>query len=597
MSPRELPTLIATAVVAVAAIFGGAFFPAPRMVIGAMLAVALGGACTLVCSRIAAEEWAPVGFIVWGVVSAVAAAAAPLAARETIVVWLISLTLWAIGRRAGEWCSRAGLAIVAAGSAIVALGVILESVGLGGIRVGGLLENPNIAAALLVVSIPALLILDVRKEWRLAAGIVVTVGLVMTGSRAGLLGLLVVGVVTLPRGKIRVFGLVTGGISVAAILIWRFASQPDVFAWFRPSIWSAVLRIWGSRPFAGVGPGGLLDAAGVERLLHVDHVGHRQFSIAYAESTPLAVLVQTGLVGLLIAVIAIVLWWARLRRRGAASVPMVAALVAMAVMGAFHDFLTADIVLWWWAVTIGLIEARAAPGVNPGSLSAISGRNFVKGLLLSYVVLWGVVEPAWARWLWRSGGAVAELVTPSIRAEPWYDTPLEWRSRDILRRPPWTWREAAEAVAQSARATRIHPGAAKLWSLHGTVQSRLVTDLGPWPESIRASREAFSRAVELEPHQPWAWLEWARLERNIGEIDRAIELVESGLAAEPHTVRARLFLARLELDRGRPDAAHQAYELARRSAELGSRQGLSEYERDLVTAPAWQFLAIEEALR
>ena len=40
---------------------------------------------------------------------------------------------------------------------------------------------------------------------------------------------------------------------------------------------------------------------------------------------------------------------------------MTAALAAMAVICAFHDMLTVDVVLWWWALTIGLMEADAAP--------------------------------------------------------------------------------------------------------------------------------------------------------------------------------------------------------------------------------------------
>jgi Tfp pilus assembly protein PilF len=122
-------------------------------------------------------------------------------------------------------------------------------------------------------------------------------------------------------------------------------------------------------------------------------------------------------------------------------------------------------------------------------------------------------------------------------------------------------------------------------------------DFGPWPDSVKGAREGFSRAVELEPHQPWSLLEWARLERNLGHTADAVNLVQRALDEEPHTVRARLFLARLELDRGEVEAARKAYDAAVESARLRTRLGLNAYERELLGAPAWQFRELEGALR
>jgi cytochrome c-type biogenesis protein CcmH/NrfG len=347
-----------------------------------------------------------------------------------------------------------------------------------------------------------------------------------------------------------------------------------------------------------VGPGGLADAAGVERLLHADHVGQHQFLIAYAESTPLAVLVQTGLVGMLIAVGAVVLWWMGWRRRGALSHPLRGALTAMVVIGAFHDVLTVDVVLWWWAVAIGLMEAHGTPRpAKTENREGIVPSQIVFGMVIAFVVLWGVVQPAWARWLWRSAGPEAEVVARATRAELWYDAPLEWRARNLLRRTPWGWSEAAQAIALSEEAARIHPGAARLWSLLGIVHARVATDLGPWPDSVQRARKAFSRAVELEPNQPWPWLEWARLERNLGHTERAVDLVTSALEEEPHAVRARLFLARLQADLGEKEAAREALETAVRSARLRKRPGLNAYERELLSAPAWQFQELDGALQ
>jgi hypothetical protein len=598
MTIREASVVIATSVVALAAVLGGAFYPGPRVVIGVLLAVALGWAVAVRRGQLLQEEWVALGFVVWGVVSGAVAAAAPLGAREAVTVWMVTWGLWLVARRARESNSQAGMLILTATAVILALGVMFEAVGLGGLRVGGLLENPNVTASLLVVSLPAVFIIQGRQRWRFAAAAVLTLGLVLTGSRAGLLAMLAVVAVILPRGRAKIVGLLTGGIGVTAVLLWRFVNQPDILAWFRPAIWSAVLRLWVSHPLCGVGPGGLVDAAGTQRLLHADHVGQRQFLIAYAESSPLAVLVQTGLVGFIIALVALFVWWRRAHGGQRMSRNMTAALAAMAVMGAFHDVLTLDVVLWWWALIIGLMEVRAAPPpttIGPSNSSA--SRRAVVGLAFSFVVLWGVVQPAWARWIWRSEKPNQVTAARTLRAEPWFDAPLEWQARELLKQNPWSWETVAEATAVSGEAVRVHPGAARLWSIRGIVHARVVAEFGPWPDSIRIAREAFARAIELEPHQPWSLLEWARFERNLGHTNDAVKLAQRALDEEPHTVRARLFLARLELDRGEVEAARDAYEAALESARLRTRLDLNAYERELLGAPAWQFRELAEALR
>jgi cytochrome c-type biogenesis protein CcmH/NrfG len=155
---------------------------------------------------------------------------------------------------------------------------------------------------------------------------------------------------------------------------------------------------------------------------------------------------------------------------------------------------------------------------------------------------------------------------------------------------------AAEALSVSRAAVEIHPGASRLWVILGQVNYRIITEFGPWPESIAESRAAFERASELEPHQPWPWLEWARLERGLGNLDESAILVRRALEAEPHALRASLFLARVELDRGNVSSAREALDSARASFELRKRPGLKTYERELLAVPMWQFREIEEAL-
>ena len=244
MTIREGSVVIVSSVVALAAILGGAFYPGPRVVIGVLLAAALGWAVAVRRGQLVSEESVALGFVAWGVVSAALAAAAPLAAREAVTVWIVAWGLWIVARRARKSNSQAGLIILTATAVILAFGVMLEAVGLRGLRVGGLLENSNVTASLLVVLLPAVFVIGGRQRWRFAAAAILTLGLVLTGSRAGLLAMLAVVAVVLPRGRPKVVGLLTGGVGVMAVLVWRFVHQPDILAWFRPAIWSAVLRLW-----------------------------------------------------------------------------------------------------------------------------------------------------------------------------------------------------------------------------------------------------------------------------------------------------------------------------------------------------------------
>jgi cytochrome c-type biogenesis protein CcmH/NrfG len=594
----DAAVVTAASAVAAAAILGGAFDPGPRLVVGALLAVALASAAGFAPVRLVAEEWVLFGLIIWGAVAAVVVASSPLAAREVLVVWVVAWGLWVSARRVGKRGAEASLIVLVAAGLTLALGVGCEAIGLGELRVGGLLENPNVGAALLVLSLPALLVVGGRSGWRLAAASVLVAGLVLTGSRAGLLAMLAVAAIILPRGRLRTVGLVIGATGAAAVLGWRFLSQPDILAWFRPRIWRAALDLWIASPLTGVGPGGLVDAAGPVRQLHADHVGQHQFLISYAESSPLAVLVQTGLVGFALATVAVLLWLRRGRRGELLRTPsVVAALTAMAVIGLFHDLLSIDIVLWWWALTIGLLEAHAArPGISEEGGAGPSAARGLVGLVVAFVVLWGIVQPSWARWLWRSAEPSSALVERAMRAEPWFDAPLEWRTRNLLGRPSWTWEEAGEGIAYGRQAISVHPGASRLWLVLAQVYSRTAVELGPWPDAVEGAREAFSHAVALEPHQPWGWLEWARFERNLGHLDTAVHLARRAVEEEPNAVRAWLFVARLELDRGEIGAARDAFDHASAAASLRGRAGLSGYERELLGAPSWQFDELEEAL-
>ncbi len=604
MSPRTADSVPmgGAFAVAVAAVLGGAFLPGQRLVVGGLLVLVLwwfGSQRSRI--SLTSAEWVLLAFVAWGTVSAVVVGMSPLVAKEVVTGWLGAWCLWVAARRASPGAAAMGAMVLMAAAVLVVGGAGLEAIGRGNLRVGGLLENPNIAAALLVAALPLAGVYwsESKRPWMILIAIMLVVGVGLTGSRAGLLAILAAGAALLPRGRARIAGLATGTAAVVTVLVWRFVSQPDILAWFRPAIWRAMLRLWASHPLAGVGPGGLADAAGPIRLLHEDHVGHHQFLATYAESTPLGLLVQTGAIGLVIVLLAAGLWLRQARHDGAlAFAPLQSAVVGMAVMAAFHDFMTIEIVVWWWAVTFGLIDVGCRP-IWPARerIPMRLWTRFVRGLSLVFIILWGMMQPAFARWLWYRDTVDPVLALRAVAVEPWFDEPLEWRVRVLQNETSWTWELAAEALAIGRRAVRIHPGDSGLWVALGQVNYRIINEFGSWPSSVAEARKAFKRASELEPFQPWPWLEWARLERGLGNLDESAVLVRKALAAEPHAIRARLFLARVELDRGNVRLAREALSAARMSASLRKRAGLKTYEKELLAAPMWQIREIVEALQ
>lgn len=583
------------------AVLGGGFWPGQRLLVGAAMVVVVALA---VCRRQGTPDLVEASWLmvpVWGAVSAIVVGSAPLAAKEAVTTWLIALALWAVARRGRSSSRQLAIRVLAAGAAIVAAAIVAAAAASGTIRVGGLFDNPNMAVALLVPTLPIgwVVIGPRRPMLRHAWAVVMTAGLVLSGSRAGLLALLVMVAVLLPRGRVRTTGMVAAVGLTAAALAWRFASQPDVLAWHRVSIWRAVVAIWLRRPVTGVGPGGLVEAAGVERILHPDQVGRYQFVISYAESTPLAVLVQLGLVGLGLVVVALVVWLVAARRSGALeSRPIRAALVAAAVFALFHDLLTADPVLWWWAMLAGCVDHPLDRDADAAPIRLVPPAvRWIGGLSLAWLVAWGVLAPAHARLRWRAATPAADQVEQTLRIEPWFDEAPAGRVRTLLAIPePWSRRTGAEALYWAECARRLHPGLARRWADLGRVRTRIVTDCGGTEHDVRAAEAALAHACALDPHLPWHWLERARLARIVGDYDRATSWVRRALDEEPNTVRAWFMLARLEAEMGRAEAARAALAEAEERTGLASRPGLTEYELELLRGPIAQIEELDREL-
>jgi hypothetical protein len=532
----------------------------------------------------------------WGVVVAAVRGFEPLAAKEVLTAWLVAWALWAVVRGVGQRARELGLAVLGATAALLCLGFGAEFAGYRVPRVGGLLENPNVAAALVVPTAAALALgRGGRGSWgRFALAGCLVAGAVLTGSRAALAAVLAAGVVMLPRGRPRFWAALVGVALLLVGLGWRLSMVPDPLAWHRLAIWGAVLQLTAAHPLGGVGPGGLASAARAVRIPHVDLFGVHQRIIGNAESTPLALLAATGAVGVVLLGVA-AWWWFRSGRAASlwSSPPARGALAAMVGFALFHDLTELEIDLWWWGLLLGLLERPT----QIGRRFSLRPARVAIGSALVWVVLWGLTQPAYARWLWSSRGPSAALAERLLLVEPWLSRPALWCAEELLGRPRWTWEEAAQALAWAERAVRAEPGQARLWAVLGRVHARTISELA-WSEaSVAAGRSAFARATELEPWLPWYWAEHAELERNLGRLEAAVLLARRALAVEPRFVGGYLLLARLEVDLGRVDAARANLRRALDIRASARRRQLTRYERGLVAAPPWQLELLDEALK
>jgi tetratricopeptide (TPR) repeat protein len=204
------------------------------------------------------------------------------------------------------------------------------------------------------------------------------------------------------------------------------------------------------------------------------------------------------------------------------------------------------------------------------------------------IVLWGIVQPAYARRLWWSRPSTPVLVEQVMRAEPWLAEAVRWRIRNLLEQPSWRWEDAAEALALSGRAVRIHSGAAETWSVDALVNARIVREFGVWPDVVTAARRGYGMATRLEPHLPWYWLRWGQLERSLDHLDDAAALAQRSVTEEPNFVRGWLFLARVRFDMGLLDEARDARDRGLAAHQRAQGRRLTEYETNLLRLPQWQ---------
>jgi len=181
-------------------------------------------------------------------------------------------------------------------------------------RFGGASGDPNLLAAGLVpaMAVAAALALTARSRlWALALVVPVMLGFAATGSRGGLVALLVavvVGLVVARGGRRKMLGAIAVGVVVAAV---GFAANPALLhrvASFgsggtgRSTLWTVGGRMWAAHPLAGVGIANYLSQAPgyVQRPGLLTFVSFISAQPKVAHNTYLQLLAETGLIGALL---------------------------------------------------------------------------------------------------------------------------------------------------------------------------------------------------------------------------------------------------------------------------------------------------------
>ncbi len=556
------------------------------------------GAAVLVCSLLAligcglgarrrgpglAGAWWPIaGFLGW-LLAATATSVylhASLVSLLNIGSYVAMLALFASLFGLERWRRRAWIAVAGAGAVegIVGLREWTQTViyqGDTSWRTFGTFYNPNVLAGYLLVIIPAAVVALTfagqqarEREERprlalIAAGFVLlipSVALLLTGSRAGLLGALLGGavfVVAAPT-RLRLRWVLAAAVALAALALVAppirarivSAATQSHSAAFRWYTWVGTTQMVRARPLLGFGPGTFEHAypryaqAGFTRMAH---------------QTPLQIAAEAGLPALVLLVAAVgalvrpmILG---LREGGARAIEVAAGLAAMAAVG-LHNM--ADYT--WFVPAVGL------------TLSAVAG--------LSLAAAREVPETerdaggrAWTCW---AGAALALVMLigclPGLRAQMLAERGRAEMARQRYRMAAGWLRQAAEADPLDADILQDLGQATAAWG----------------PGGLARAVEVRLRAAELNPLDAGNYLALSQLYRELDRQESALAAARRAIEVHPNCPRAHVVLAQVQEEAGMDEEALETWRALERVHEspVGRYQAVTEVT-DFSYAYAW----------
>jgi len=524
----------------------------------------------------------------WGLTAAICVSPDHFESRRYLTAWFMTWLIFVALRRTKTSGRQTLRVFLLSGAALLAAGIFLEYIGLRAPRAGGLFSNSNLAAALIFPVIP-LCFRQQTRILRILPPVLGSAAILLTGSRAGLIALLLIGFMLWPENRSRRPAAIVLGLSALGALAWRISLNPESLAWFRWKIWAAVLRFVGENPLFGAGGAELATVMGPYRIPHPVEAAHWGHVIGAAENSFLGIAARIGIPGLLFVLAALGLWVFRLRPISRWKLGI---LLGALVFLLFHDFLEEPEVLWWWAAVAALIDTGPPP--LPERLRKPLPAMLLTAALASCLLL----EPSMALMMWYRTTPTVETATRALQADASCVPALRWLTERSIRQSPGDWDSALAALELSKKECRIRKGDAEAWSRQGWLRFLIAGRLGTFPELLEGARRCLQRAGELEPRLPWYPYRLARIEIAVGRYGAAEKDLEAALEREEHFTRAWLLLARVRADLGDIEGARRAFVKAKECRDL-LRNGHANisYHYAVLHAPELPFRQLEDLLR
>jgi len=519
----------------------------------AALSLAGFGACTTWAGP---RAWLA-GLLGWAALDATLRPVAASDAARLLTAGIVALALVVVtgAPRSAAW---GRLAVVVAGTSAAAWLVIERALQSG--RPSGPFGNPNLAAtpALLAVAVAPLLRASTAVRGAFMA--VAVAGVVASGSRAALVGMVAVAAawVLARRGarKARLSAVLLVAVAAAGLGV-RLAADRDPLRYERVRIWAVALRVAAAEFPLGCGPGGYADVAVTHNFPRDGEFARYARLPDVAESDLLHLGATLGVPGV---VLLVGLAWSVGRRVPPNDAYAWGVLAAGLVTCVFNSQLMVPGVAW----TLALAGGSVLPRVRPQGEGALRWAKVAT--LLTLAVACGAV-----------------LALPDFGAGEPPDR-LVSRGEAMLRARPDDGDVLADAEALAWRACAARPRYGRGWRVLGNIRMRRAALSGESDVATAAAR-AFGRARELNPLDVWAAVGEGQALRMLGDNRGAWQAFNRAVILEPNCVpawleRSLLYLAQGELLPAR-DALHRAEAAAARAQ--GSTF-VSAYERALAAA-------------
>lgn len=553
---RYLPALLVP--VAMAWVLAPAgMAPSPAV---AVLTVGLvAGLC--IAARVGPSRWDDprawlAALIVWCCLDAALRPVAVTDAAACVAVGAVALGLaWVcVAPRVAAW---GRMAVVAAGSGAAGW-LIAERLLMAG-RPAGPFGNPNFAATVVLLALALVPLVRLPGSVRAVVLAVTAGGVVASGSRAALLGLVAVAFVwVLAAGRGARVRLAAGVLVIAAGLglAARVLADRDPLRYERVRIWAVALRVARAELPLGCGPGGYVDAAVAHNFPRDGEYARFARIPDLAESDFLQAVATLGLPG---ALLLVGLSASIVRRMSTGSRWGWGVLAALVVTSALSSQLMVPAVVWTATVAVGSVLPRA------------HGRQ--GGPAFARVVIVAALAVA----------AVSVLALPNWGAGEPPEVLID-RADTILYGRPRNDNALADGEALAWWGCSARPLYGRGWRVLGSVRLTRAS-LRKEADLAWAAAEAFASARRADPQDAFAALGQGQALRLVNDSAGAWQALRAAVALEPNFVAAWLEQSVLHLSAGQIGAAREA--LGRAEAAARRARGVafvSDYERTLAWA-------------